>query len=269
MQEFYFDIKAREIEVRKKEGNGTWLPASETSTWKWPPVWSGRIEAKDRADARKKIEEEYNQRFIMKDGIKVKDVPFLLSIKPMTNYLSKRFEAIQCMICGSEYTANDLYVTGLSDIRFCSIGCSKEHKIQSEISRINNVGASEGFNDYNTPPVIYCIKHIGTGKCYIGKSIRSFTLRWWEHIKISKNSPSTSNKFYKALRDSSIIDWDFKVVEIVCYPEGIKTRMEMDRYTLIRETEWMKHYDSVRNGYNTMESVKTEADKLQIQLELN
>jgi len=108
MNEFYFDIKSR-----TNDENGKWM---------WPPVWSGRVTAKDSKEARKLIEDEYDRKFIMKDGIRVKNEPFLLSIKPMTPYLLSRFEIKKCEMCGTEYTLNEAYITG-SNGRFCSSEC--------------------------------------------------------------------------------------------------------------------------------------------------
>lgn len=82
MPEFYFDIKAREV-TTKHYKDSIYDPEHETSSWSWPPVWSGRIEATDRNEARKLIEADYNQKFIMRDGVNVKEMPFLLSIKPI------------------------------------------------------------------------------------------------------------------------------------------------------------------------------------------
>ena len=77
----------------------------------WPPVWSGKVEAEDSKKARLLIEEEYGRRFIMRDGVNVKEEPFLLSIKPMNEHLARRFELRKCEMCGNEYTLNDAYIT--------------------------------------------------------------------------------------------------------------------------------------------------------------
>jgi hypothetical protein len=95
--EFYFDIKARE----NTEGDSF-------SKWGWPPVWSGRVEAENSKDARLKVESEYNQKFILKDGKNTQDNMFLLSLKPMNDYLAKRFEIVNCTVCGSAYSINTI-----------------------------------------------------------------------------------------------------------------------------------------------------------------
>lgn len=70
--EFYFDIKARRHDTTDVSGYDKWI---------WPPVWSGRVEATDRYEARHVVEDEYNRKFIMKEGAQTKEEPFLLSIK--------------------------------------------------------------------------------------------------------------------------------------------------------------------------------------------
>ncbi len=239
MKEFYFDIKSR-IDA-------------ENGGWSWPPVWSGKIEAEDKKEARKLIEEEYQQKFTMRDGKNVKDVMFLLSIKPMSDYLAKRFHPISCPICATEFTANEVYILGMSDARFCSINCKRENELSLQIDSSRDLY----FADYQNPPVIYCIRNIKENKYYIGKSIRSFTLRWWEHIKSAKLRDKGLNKFHQVLRDTSIVDWEFKVIEVIdVYPDHITSYTDKERYILSRETHWMTVYNSVELGYNSLESLK-------------
>ena len=243
MKEFYFDIKAR---VNDSDDS--------FSKWSWPPVWSGRIDATDQKEARKKIEEEYQRKFIMRDGKNVKDEPFLLSIKPMTPYLAKRFEKINCQMCDIEYTVNEAYILGLRDSRFCSYACKEEYNATIELQKLNENNVS--FYNYSTPPVIYSIKNVKNDMCYVGKSVRSFTLRWWEHLKIAMVHKSASSKFHLALKDSEISDWEFKVLEVIKYPNNIMSNTEKDKYILERETHWMKELDTIEKGYNSLESLK-------------
>jgi hypothetical protein len=243
MKEFYFDIKARE----NTEGDSY-------SKWGWPPVWSGKVEAEDSKEARKKVEEEYNRKFIMKDGKNTQSEMFLLSLKPMSDYLAKRFELVECCICGEAFTANEAYILGLRDARFCSLNCKAEDDQNRELKRLD-----ESFEIGNliNPPVIYQIRNIKDNKVYIGKSIRSFTLRWWEHLKIAKGYSNATNKFHAALQSSQLEDWEFKVIEVIRYPEELKGRTELERYILQRETYWMNEKDSINNGYNSLESLKS------------
>lgn len=237
--EFYFDIKAR-----VSSGSDSF------TKWSWPPVWSGRVEAESSKEARKKIEEEYGRKFILKDSKNLKEEMFLLSIKPMTPYLAKRFEITNCQVCDTEYTANDVYSVGISDVRFCSRACKEENELKKLSENYS------AFNNYSTPPVIYCIRNIKEDKCYVGKSIRSFTLRWWEHIKVAKVLETGNSKFHAALKNSELSDWEFKVLETIEYPTELLSYTDRDRFLLKRETEWIKKLNSIENGYNTLESIK-------------
>ena len=87
--------------------------------------------------------------------------------------------------------------------------------------------------------MIYKITNKHNGLCYIGQTIRSFTLRWWEHIVRPSNC-----KFHSALKDSKISDWIFEVVEVI--PSGNKEKLDE------RESYWIRHYNSINNGFNTV-----------------
>lgn len=234
--------------------------------WIWPPVWSGKVEAVDRYEARRVVEEEYNRKFIMKESAQTKEEPFLLSIKPMTDYLRKRFELKKCEICGTEYTLNDAYNTG-SNGRFCSVGCSEIYNV----NRNGNYGTEYNpFYTSVTPPVIYKVTNKNSGKSYVGKSTQSVTLRWWQHIRsgIGSNGVNGASKFYKAMSESELTDWTYEMIEVIIFPDGCESTMDRNKYILERETHWIKELDTIRNGYNTLESIKLE-DKNQLKLELN
>ena len=253
--EFYFDIKSRKY-VEKENQYGF-------DKWAWPPVWSGKVEAEDSKKARLLIEEEYGRRFIMRDGVNVKEEPFLLSIKPMNEHLARRFELRKCEMCGNEYTLNDAYITG-SGGRFCSEECTANYRTQEDLRR------SEGNVDsmgYLNPPVIYRITNKHTGQCYIGKSIQSFTLRWWQHIKSGKGGVSET-KFHDSMHNSNLCDWTYEVIEVIQYPPEVVVQLDKHRFILQREMHWINHYDSLRNGYNTLVSLKEDFDKYQLKLEL-
>lgn len=242
--EFYFDIKARE--------------SDEYTRWIWPPVWSGKIEAENKNDARKKIEEEFNQKFVLKES--KTPMPFLLAIKPMNDYLAKRFEIRKCEVCNSEYTLNDAYITQ-SNGSFCSTECNENYKLNYELYKSQKYGTDyNAFQVYSTPPVIYKITNKNTNLCYIGKSTQSFTLRWWQHIKIGNNYVG-DNKFYNAIKNSELSDWLYEIIEIIKFPDNIKNHVSKNRYILEREVHYMKLNNSIENGYNTLESIKIDSKK--------
>lgn len=254
--EFYFDIKARRHDTTDISGYDKWI---------WPPVWSGRVESTDRYEARHVIEDEYNRKFIMKEGTQTKEEPFLLSIKPMTDYLRKRFELKKCEICGTEYTLNDAYNTG-SNGRFCSIECSEIYNV----NRNGNYGTE--YNPFYsnlviTPPVIYKVTNKITGMVYVGKSTQSVTLRWWQHIRsgISSKGVIGVSKFYKAMSESELTDWTYEMIEVIIFPDNCQSTSDRNRYILERETYWIQELNSIRNGYNSVESIKLE-DRNQLKL---
>lgn len=246
--EFYFDIKAKENSSK------------EYSDWSWPPVWSGKIEADTRKEARQKINDEYCRDFIMRFSKKNPDEPFLLSIKEMTPHLAKRFNVLTCEVCGNDFTLNDKYCTNSDNHHnVCSSDCYSQYS--STQTSENEYDFDR--NNYLNPPVIYRIINIKTDKCYIGKSIRSFTLRWWEHIKAGKLSgPNTDHCFYLAINQSSLTDWTYQVIEVVNeYPDSCIDYLTKERFITERESYWINKYDSVNSGYNSVISNKNQNEK--------
>lgn len=245
--EFYFDIKAKENSSK------------EYSDWSWPPIWSGKIEANTRQEARQKINDEYGRKFIMRFSKNNPDDPFLLSIKEMTPYLAKRFQVLTCEVCGNDFTLNEKYCTDQgSHHNVCSSDCYA----QFAATRTSENRLSFDNNNYLNPPVIYKITNIQTGMDYIGKSIRSFTLRWWEHIKAGKlASENTEHCFYKAINQSKLIDWTYQVIEVINeYPEACVDYLSKERHITERESYWIEKYDSVNNGYNSVISNKNQKE---------
>lgn len=242
--EFYFDIKAR---VNSDKDYSDWL---------WPPIWSGKIEAKDRKTARNLIDEEYNRSFSMRFSSKNPDEPFLLSIKDMTPHLAKRFEILTCEVCGCDFTLNDKHITNDNlNHNVCSVDCYNEF---SAVRRSECV-LDYNSNNYLNPPVIYKITNAKTGMCYVGKSIRSFTLRWWEHIKAGKmiGSSGSNHKFYSAINNSKLTDWIYQVIEVIeNYPDESFSYMEKEKYITYRESFWINEFDCIKNGYNSVISNK-------------
>lgn len=88
--------------------------------------------------------------------------------------------------------------------------------------------------------IIY--KHTCTisGKCYIGKSVKTMMARWYEHCADAKYSPR--RKFFAAMNKYGKDNWTHEVL------------FECDNEELLaeKEIEYMDLYDSVKNGYNTI-----------------
>lgn len=221
--EFYYQIKG-------KNANGDWC---------WPPLYSGRVDADNNKEARKLLEDEYGMKL---PGGKLKKEAdtqqMLLTIIEMRPYLRDRFDTKACKQCGKEYTINEKYLINAGGQQdFCSSDCTTDYK-NSEAIEYN---VNFDFNGIHEP-VIYKITSKTTGKCYIGKTTQAFTLRWYQHFY-----QGCGTKFHAAIKELGLQDWTFEVIEIVqCSKMEIKDRI------LERESYWIKHYNSIENGYNSV-----------------
>lgn len=83
---------------------------------------------------------------------------------------------------------------------------------------------------------IYKITNLINNKCYIGKTERTIKERWKEHIK---NKNKLNLPLYRAFNKYGIEHFSIEQIE------------ECDQNHLdLRETYWIKYYDSCANGYN-------------------
>lgn len=82
---------------------------------------------------------------------------------------------------------------------------------------------------------IYKITNKINGKVYIGQTIGSSTNRWGSH-----KSGSEKSKISKAIESYGIINFTFEVIEVLILDDNLTER----------ERFWIKHYDSIKNGYN-------------------
>ncbi len=201
----------------------------------WEKLISEKVIAVDRKSARQVIEDNYCRTFPMRiRGEDVKPESVILAIYEMVEgeYQSvhKLFHVLTCEECGESYRMVDSKNLNMySNHSFCSDDCYS-------VNRKKNFDPDE-FNQ--SVPVIYRITEITTGFVYIGKTTRSFTLRWWEHLKSKGDC-----KFHKRLRETSLTDWRFEVLEVISTADN-------DAITRI-ESEWIRAHDSIANGYNTV-----------------
>ena len=154
------------------------------------------------------------------------------------NYFSSDFfEEKKCVECGTLFQMTEKYnLTGIwGDGETCSNECKdiKYNKIREE----RNLNSD---NFFECDPVIYKITQISTGKVYIGQTIRSYTLRWWEHIK--------SKEWICA--DPTYIS--YQILETL-------KRKTPEEEIKDRESYWINHYDSIKNGFNKVISKKEDA----------
>jgi len=230
---FYYKIKAR------SDGDNGWA---------WPPIHSDRIEAESREDARKLIEADYGDKFVMKMPRKGTDKSFLLSVAPMTAYDERLFTTHKCESCGLEFRIIDKYNDPFATSKGSSTHCSRDCYLISREVMYDTTFMSESADSGNEATVgatIYCITNIATEMKYVGRTTQPFTLRWYQHIFQNRNSAA---KFHVAIRATKISEWSFSVLEIL--PKGVSEK-------LIREREdyWITTMDAVSNGYNSREEI--------------
>lgn len=198
----------------------------------WFDLIKDNIQAENKTEAREKIKEEFEINIPMR--LKLKDVnegDLLLKLYEHNNkYFSVDFfKEKECRLCHKKFTMTEKYNVYGKYVgeEYCSPKCESIEYDKGETY-------SEYFMQSN--PVIYKITKISTGKCYIGQTKRSFTWRWWEHIKT------------KDWIDD-IKDFTFQVIENLSENTGVQIILE-------RETYWIKHYDSINNGFNQVASKK-------------
>lgn len=229
---FYYQIKAK-----KATADCSYY---FDSPWSFPPIFSGKVKAENKKIAKQLIEEEYNREFplrVLKKDIDSHD--FLLHISEIKENdirTQNLFENNICKECEGEFRTIDLY----NDINekykgteFCSWSCKEKH-YSKNIS-------TEPYKSY--PKVIYKITNTVENKCYIGQTKQSFTLRWWQHF-----SNPNETKFHEAIKKHALIAWRFEIIEIC----------ENENELLERESYWIKHFDSIDSGYNSVISKKKE-----------
>ncbi|MCK5607548.1 GIY-YIG nuclease family protein [Candidatus Pacearchaeota archaeon] len=230
-KEFYFQIKGKDT------------TDYAMSQWAFPPLFSGKVEAVDRKEARKKVEEEYGRAFplrvLKKDAEKEHYLLNITEIKP-DGHIARLFEDRECTHCEKPYCIIDKYnAGGTGGPMFCSQECKDEH-YRTKAIIMSEFGT-------RSQPCIYKITHKMTGLSYVGKTTQAFTLRWWQHVKSQDGT-----KFHKAIQESCLTEWLFEIIEIVRLPEGTKLISEIEQILSKREMDWIRTLDSVKNGYNTM-----------------
>lgn len=234
--EFFYQIKG-------KHSNGE--ESAFGSAWVFPPVFSGKVEAENKKDAHKIINEEYGKQFPLR--VLKKDLDsneFLLSIEPLNKHQERLFELKTCERCNNEFRIIDKYndhnCKNKGD-KYCSQECQNEDREIAAYMHSQNTNLTGSSN-----PVIYKITHKSSGKCYIGKTTQVFTLRWYQHF-----FQSGDNKFHLEIKSSKVTDWNFEVIEYIVIPEHFKTSKEIDQLIIERERYYIILFDAIDNGFNS------------------
>lgn len=228
LKSFYYQLKGKK---GNEEGYG-W------GNWTFPPIYSGKVTAKDKKEAKILIEEEYNKKFPLR--VLNKDLEhneFLLKITDMDKeiYLKRLFEDLVCVQCNKIFRRIDLYND--SNVKYKGTEyCSDDCKDKAYEQRRFEISESM-FNESGNVPVIYKISNKESGMCYVGQTIQSFTLRWWQHIKWGQSDC----KFHNAIKNSKLTDWIFEVIFVCSSKEELNEK----------ESYFIRKFDSINKGYNT------------------
>ena len=91
---------------------------------------------------------------------------------------------------------------------------------------------------------VYKITNLVNGKVYIGQSIRDIQQRFARHINDSLNCKLDTH-FARAIRKYGEENF---VIELI---DTAETQDELNR----KEQYWIRHYDSVRHGYNETDAI--------------
>lgn len=235
MKKFYCIIQGR-CKQESVEDEYTGYSYNEEGYWK--QIIKDIIVAKNKKEARSIANERYNNSDSIPMRYKRDDIKgdsLLLSLYEIDEdnaYFSKGFfDQKVCSVCGKSFNVLDKYNF------YGSFGC-EDHCSPTCATKEREELAST-YEDFNySVPVIYKITQISTNKSYIGQTQRSFTLRWWEHIK-----RGNSEKFHSVLQNTPISDWTFQVLEELPLNEKNEVILE-------RETFWINEYNAIEEGFN-------------------
>ena len=92
---------------------------------------------------------------------------------------------------------------------------------------------------------IYKITNKANKKVYIGKTTRSVSKRWREHVQ-EANRVKDNNHFHNAIKKYG--EDSFKIVIIDTITET--TKEQLDQHLILLEKTYIEHYNSFYNGYN-------------------
>lgn len=260
--EFYYQIKGKKGKKKKEEDYTGW----GESNWSFPPIFSGKVTANDKKEARSIIDQEYGKKFPMR--VPKKDLSsneFLLNIEEIKegSRTHKLFDKQECD-CGKTFYVidkyNDVNVRDKGD-KYCSDVCAGKYK---EIAYHLRRNQQTEYNIINgkSLPVIYKITNKNTSLCYIGQTTQVFTLRWYQHFFFNSGC-----KFHDAIKTSEVTDWVFEVIEVVSVDKEALMDSSLKKIVDKREMHWIRHYNSATNGYNTM-GAGCSTDPSQVKLDL-
>ena len=260
MPEFLFQIKGKLGEPQE----GFY---GSNSNWSFPPVWQDKITADNPKHAKQLIEELYGKKFPLR--VLAKDLDnneFLLNIKEIKEddyWTKKMFENNECLSCKGNFRLIEKYQLNskFNNRDYCCQECKDEHYEKNRPANKLEYLEYNAIHDY----VIYKITNKETGKCYIGQTKQAFTFRWYQHFYQSNDV-----KFHEVIKSFPITTWTFEVIEAIVIPDEIKYDKDLIRkFIFKKETDYIKQFDSLNNGYNSLVSIGTNEsfDKNQLEIE--
>ena len=237
MKQFYYQLK-----VKMKEPD-IWNTSEKGYFEAWSsPIMRGIVDAEDSKSARKKIKEEIFEKEIKRgDDILLS----IIEVKEDTQYLLDFFKPRVCKQCKKTFnTSMSNYFSHGGE--FCSKACYDLYTYETlnnlDIDAILKKKEFDYVDWTECNPVIYRIYNRKSQKNYVGQTIRSFTLRWWEHYKA----------WIKYQKDD-ITNFEFSILE-----EFNKDEIKQNENLLSeREQYWINYYNALDEnfGYNSRREV--------------
>lgn len=171
---------------------------------------------------------------------------FYVVIYPLNNNeIEKLNKPWNCSHCGTEHESEYFerphieYNRHYMNKMFCDRDCFKDH--EREIYKLIEFPDDPSYINKNGIEYIYKITEKSTGKCYIGKTKNEPFFRWWNHLR---HSPSPFGIYF---RNTELTDWTFEVLEIT---------HELAEKIFEVESKYIREYNSIENGFNTIISKK-------------
>lgn len=236
MPDYYYQIKGRQEDKD-----------SCYRRWEWPPLFTGKVTADNKKQAKAMIDEEYGrtfpQRVLRKD---MENHHYLLNVREITEddeRTRELFDLKKCQQCKKTFRRIDLYNDlneSYKGSEYCSDECQQKVYEEQRSEYSSGLACSP-----NAKAVIYQVQNLKTGMSYVGKTTQVFTLRWYQHFY-----HGSGTKFHKAIQQSNLEDWSFGILETVAIEPG-STREEREELIASRERWWISEKDSINNGYNT------------------